>query len=55
MQNPATQTERLIHDIELALCVPVTQLRMHMDMLAKRLILHLRQQETTIETLRLPH
>lgn len=49
---PATATERLIHELEVAQCVPVTQLRAHMTAMAKKLIAHLRQQDETITILR---
>ena len=46
-----TPTERLIAEIGVIQCVPVTQLRAEMDRLAQRLIPHLRRQEATIQSL----
>jgi hypothetical protein len=47
MSTPTTQhtTEHLIREIEVALCLPVTQLRAHWNGLGKQLIAHMRQLE----------
>jgi hypothetical protein len=45
-------TERLIHEIEISLCAPVTQLRLAMDRAFKeKLIPYLRTQDERIATL----
>jgi hypothetical protein len=48
------KTERLIRDVELLRVLPITQLRMFVDELAKKLIPHLRAQDQAIAALKSP-